>query len=179
MAIRLERIQVVEGDITALEVGVVVNAANSALSPGGGVCGAIHRAAGAELAAACAAIGHCPTGQACLTPGFNMTASFVAHAVGPVWSGGEAGEDALLASCYRRSLELARETGARSIAFPAISTGIFGFPADRAATVAVSSVIEFAEQYEQPERICLCCFTAESAELHRLALAARRPAVGE
>jgi O-acetyl-ADP-ribose deacetylase (regulator of RNase III) len=166
----LERIEVVEGDITALDVEAIVNAANERLAPGGGVCGAIHRAAGPELARACAAIGHCATGDAVVTPGFGLRARWVIHAVGPVWHGGGAGEDALLASAYRRSLELAAREGIKSIAFPAISTGIYGFPADRAAGIAVRTVAETLARQEIPERVVLCCFSSASAALHRRAL---------
>ncbi len=167
----VERIAVVEGDITALEVDAIVNAANERLAPGGGVCGAIHRAAGPELARACAAIGHCATGDAVVTPGFELRARWVIHAVGPIWQGGGVGEDALLASAYRRALERAAEVGAASVAFPAISTGIYGFPADRAASVAVRAVARFLAANAQPERIVLCCFGKESAERHSAALA--------
>ena len=127
-------------DITTLKVDAIVNAANSALEPGGGVCGAIHEAAGRELARACACLAPCPTGDARLTPGFNLAARFVIHTVGPMWSGGLAGEPELLESAYRRSLELARAEGLRSIAFPAISTGIFGYPLREATHIAVSTV---------------------------------------
>lgn len=167
----LARIEVVEGDITRLEVDAIVNAANDRLAPGGGVCGAIHRAAGPELARACAAIGHCATGDAVITPGFGLRARWVIHAVGPIWRGGGAGEDALLASAYRRSLERAAEAGAASVAFPAISTGIYGFPAERAAAIAVRTVAETLTRQRLPERVVLCCFGAASAQLHRAALA--------
>jgi O-acetyl-ADP-ribose deacetylase (regulator of RNase III) len=135
-------IEVWQGDITRLAgVDAIVNAANSALQAGGGVCGAIFAAAGrAELQAACDELGGCPTGQARATPGFALPAQFVIHAVGPVWHGGNAGEVELLASAYRSSLDVAEEVGARSVAFPAISTGIYGFPKDRAAMVAVGTV---------------------------------------
>ncbi len=167
----LDRIEVVEGDITTLDVEAIVNAANERLAPGGGVCGAIHRAAGPELARACAAIGHCATGDAVITPGFGLKARWVIHAVGPIWHGGGLGEDQLLASAYRRSLERAAERGVRSLAFPAISTGIYGFPADRAATIAVRTVADFLARHPLPERVILCCFGAASAEHHRTALA--------
>lgn len=134
-------IEAVLGDITTQEVDAVVNAANSRLGGGGGVDGAIHRAAGAaELRRACAALGGCATGDAKATPGFSLPARWIIHTVGPVWRGGGAGEEELLSSCYRRSLEVADELGARSVAFPAISTGIYGFPSDLAATVAVTTV---------------------------------------
>jgi O-acetyl-ADP-ribose deacetylase (regulator of RNase III) len=134
-------VEAVHGDITALDVDAVVNAANKALAGGGGVDGAIHRAAGArELHAACAALGGCETGDAKATPGFGLQARFIIHTVGPVWHGGDRDEERLLASCYRRSLEVAEEVGAVSVAFPAISTGVYGFPTGRAAEIAVTTV---------------------------------------
>jgi O-acetyl-ADP-ribose deacetylase len=126
-------------DITTLAVDAIVNAANRDLAPGGGVCGAIHRAAGPELVQACAAVAPCPTGQARLTLGFRLPARFVIHAVGPIWSGGHAGESALLASTYRSAMVLAKEAGVTSIAFPAISTGIYGYPLEEATRIAVST----------------------------------------
>lgn len=170
-----KRMTVVEADITGLDTDAIVNAANEHLAPGGGVCGAIHRAAGPALAADCAAIvkqsGPCPTGDARITPGHDLAARFVIHAVGPVWHGGGAGEDALLAGAYRASLLLARDRGLTSIAFPAISTGIFGFPAPRAAEIAVRTVADFLSQNALPDRVVFCCFGADSAALHRQALA--------
>ncbi len=135
------RLQAVLGDITAELVDAIVNAANSRLAGGGGVDGAIHRAAGtAELHAACAELGRCPPGEAKATPGFRLRARWIIHTVGPVWSGGNRDEAAVLASCYRRSLAVADELGARSVAFPAISTGVYGYPPDQAAEVAVGTV---------------------------------------
>jgi O-acetyl-ADP-ribose deacetylase (regulator of RNase III) len=168
--------RVVEGDITALDVDAIVNAANSRLAGGGGVDGAIHRAAGPELARACAAIGGCPTGDARITPGFRLKARHVIHAVGPVWQGGAAGEDRLLASCYRRALEIAAEHGLRSVAFPAISTGIYGFPPDRAAPIAVRTCAEALATHPDIAEVIFCCFSRDSARLYQEALAGFRPA---
>jgi len=136
----MSRIELHRGDITKLAVDAIVNAANEQLLPGGGVCGAIHRAAGPKLAEACRALGPCPTGSAVITPGFDLPARFVIHAVGPVWHGGGKGEAELLAGAYRSSLALCAERGLASIAFPAISTGIYGYPLDEAARVAVQAV---------------------------------------
>jgi O-acetyl-ADP-ribose deacetylase len=171
MAQALEQMRVVEGDITTLEVDAIVNAANAQLAPGGGVCGAIHRAAGPELAEACRRLGGCDTGDAKITPGFRLPARYVIHAVGPVWQGGSAGEDELLASCYRRALELAAEHGLRSVAFPAISTGIYGFPPERAAPIAVRSAADYLALHPELEAV-FCCFGRASTELHQRALAA-------
>src|SRR5689334_9235873 len=133
-------LEVIVADITTLDVDAIVNAANSGLSGGGGVDGAIHRAAGRELAPAARAAGPCPPGHAVMTPGFRLPARYAIHAVGPVWDGGDHGEDDVLASCYRTSLALAGDAGLTSIAFPAISTGIYGFPKDRAARIAHATV---------------------------------------
>jgi O-acetyl-ADP-ribose deacetylase (regulator of RNase III) len=168
-----ERLQIVRGDITRLDVDAVVNAANEALAPGGGVCGAIHAASGPGLAAECATLGGCPTGDARLTGGHGLPARWVVHAVGPVWRGGGAGEDESLASCYRRAVDLAADAGARSIAFPAISTGIFGFPLERATRIALAEVRDGLARHPALERIVLCCFSeADRAVYERLAAAA-------
>ncbi|HLS67926.1 MAG TPA: O-acetyl-ADP-ribose deacetylase [Kiloniellales bacterium] len=164
------RIEIVEDDITTLEVDAIVNAANERLLPGGGVCGAIHRAAGPGLAEACAALPQCPPGEARITPGFRLRASHVIHAVGPVWRGGKQGEAELLASAYRNSLQLAEQEGLDSIAFPAISTGIYGYPLEQATAVAVHSIREWIREHERPRRILLCAFDATVAETYRAAL---------
>ena len=148
-------------DITTLDVDAIVNAANTMLLPGGGVCGAIHRAAGWRLAAACIKVAPCPTGEARITPGFNLPARHVIHAVGPVWHGGGANEADLLASAYRSSLALARKDGLRSIAFPAISTGIYGYPLDAAARIAVAAVRSFAPA-GSIEQVIFACFNDEA-----------------
>lgn len=148
------RIDAIKGDITACQVDAVVNAANEALAGGGGVDGAIHRAAGAaDLHRACAELGGCPTGDAKATPGFGLPARFIIHAVGPRWRGGGHGEADLLASCYRRSLEVAEELGALSVAFPAISTGIYGYPADEAAAVAIRTLEETSTRVERVQLV--------------------------
>lgn len=167
-----DRIEIIDADITRLGVDAIVNAANEALAPGGGVCGAIHRAAGPELADACAALGGCPTGESKITPGFDLPARYVIHSVGPVWGGGERGEGQQLASCYRTALHLAAENGLASIAFPAISTGIYGFPPDRAALIAVRTVRETMPDVPGIARVVFCCFGEESRALHEAALAA-------
>jgi O-acetyl-ADP-ribose deacetylase (regulator of RNase III) len=164
-------LEVCVADLTTLEVDAIVNAANSSLRGGGGVDGAIHRAAGPELAAECRTLGGCPTGEARLTRGYRLPAGHVIHAVGPVWHGGDAGEDRLLASCYRASIAIARRQGFASLAFPAISTGIYGFPAERAAKIAVAAVAEaLTDGPGSLERIVFCCFSEAAAGLHRAAI---------
>lgn len=165
------RMSVIEADITTLALDAIVNAANESLLGGGGVDGAIHRAAGPDLLAECRAIGGCPTGEARITKGYRLKARHVIHTVGPVWRGGRQGEDDLLAGCYRRSLELARAHGIVSVAFPAISTGVYRFPPDRAAGIAVSTVAAFlAKEGQAMERVMFCCFSRESAGHHESAL---------
>lgn len=164
------RMRVIEADITSLRVDAIVNAANTGLHAGGGVCGAIHRAAGPELEAASLALGGCAVGDAKMTPGFRLPARFVIHAVGPVWRGGGEDEPELLASCYRRSLELAASHDLRSVAFPAISTGIFGFPPELAAPIAVRAVaVQLAAH--PTLSVTFCCFGGQSAALHERAVA--------
>ncbi len=161
------KLEIVVADITSLEVDAIVNAANPSLAGGGGVDGAIHRAAGPELAAAARRFAPCPTGDAVMTEGFRLAAAHVIHAVGPVWAGGEQGEPALLASCYARSLELAGGAGLASIAFPAISTGIYGYPKELGATVAVGTVSARVVDWPSIERVVFCCFSERDAALYR------------
>ena len=165
-----ERIAIAEGDITKLEVDAIVNAANESLLGGGGVDGAIHAAAGPELLAQCRTIGGCPTGEARITGGHRLAARHVIHTVGPVWQGGGRDEETLLAGCYRNSLALARDNGVRTIAFPAISTGVYRFPAVRAAEIAVHTVAGFLAENDLPESVVFCCFGRASADAHRAAL---------
>ena len=165
-----DRLEIYQGDITALDADAIVNAASDRLAPGGEVCGAIHRAAGPKLAKACRALGGCPTGEARITPGFQLKARHVIHAVGPVWHGGDQGEDAALAGAYRSSLELAEEHGLTAIAFPAISTGIYGFPLDRATGIAVAVCREHLAGGTSLERIVFAVFGAEAEAAYRQAL---------
>ena len=165
------RLEVCVADITTLAVDAIVNAANRALLGGGGVDGAIHRAAGPDLLAECRTLGGCETGGAKITRGYGLKAKHVIHAVGPVWSGGDEGEEALLASCYRTALQLAGAHRLSSIAFPAISTGIYRFPPDLAARIAVGTVAsELASKPRGIERVVFCCFALEAAEHHIAAL---------
>ena len=167
------RLEAIEADITTLAADAIVNAANERLLGGGGVDGAIHRAAGPQLLQACRAIGGCPTGQARITPGFRLPARFVIHTVGPVWQGGGRGEAALLASCYRSSLALAVEHGVATLAFPAISTGVYGYPLQAATRVAVAMVAEVLAAEPRIERVTFCCFGAAALAAYRNELATR------
>jgi O-acetyl-ADP-ribose deacetylase (regulator of RNase III) len=165
------RSEIIEGDITRLDVDAIVNAANRTLLGGGGVDGAIHRAAGPELREACKALGGCATGEAKITPGFKLPARYVIHPVGPVWGGGERGEDRLLADCYRNSFALALRHGLTSIAYPAISTGAYRFPPDRAALIAVRTIHAALDETDTMQRVVFCCFGAESRRHHEAAFA--------
>jgi O-acetyl-ADP-ribose deacetylase len=168
--LKVVNLRAVHGDIVSLDVDVIVNAANSTLLGGGGVDGAIHDAAGPELFEACKLLGGCETGDAKITPGFRLKAKYIVHAVGPVWRGGGRGEPAELASCYRRSLELAAEKRAQSIAFPSISTGAFGYPAEIAAPAAIAEVRGFAMEPSSLRDVVFCCFSAEDYSLYRALL---------
>ncbi|MCH9049925.1 MAG: O-acetyl-ADP-ribose deacetylase [Proteobacteria bacterium] len=162
-----ERIEVVADDITRLELDAIVNAADTSLLGGGGVDGAIHRAAGPELVDECRTLGGCSTGEAKITKGYGLPADWVIHTVGPVWHGGKADEDQLLADCYRNSLELARQHQIRSIAFPSISTGAYRFPFELAAKIAIETVVDFLETDEEIRKIVFCCFAEDAARTYR------------
>lgn len=163
-------IEAIQGDITALALDAIVNAANESLLGGGGVDGAIHRAAGPGLLEECRKLGGCPTGAARITGGHRLKARHVVHAVGPVWHGGTHGEDALLAGCYRACFALAAQHGIRSIAFPAISTGVYRFPRDRACRIAVAETRAFTVRSTAVARVVFCCFDAETLALYRAEL---------
>ena len=173
-----DRIEVVVGDITHLAVDAIVNAANTSLLGGGGVDGAIHRAAGSKLLAECRTLGGCATGSAKITAGYHLPAHHVIHAVGPVWGGdesvklGDCHADVLLASCYQTALDLAREKGVETIAFPCISTGVYRFPKERAARIALGHVLGFLKSSATPRRVTFCCFAESDAEIYRRLIAA-------
>jgi O-acetyl-ADP-ribose deacetylase len=167
----MKRIELIRGDITKVEADAVVNAANSSLLGGGGVDGAIHRAAGPQLLEACRNLNGCPTGEAKITEGFNLNAKYVIHTVGPVWRGGNANEAELLEKCYMNSLELAAMHSVKRIAFPNISTGVYGFPKDRAAEIAVNSVKSWLESHPAPELVIFVVFDEENAEIYNHILA--------
>lgn len=161
------KIRLFRGDITSLKVDAVVNAANISLLGGGGVDGAIHRAAGKELLAECRKLNGCATGDAKITKGYNLPAKFIIHTVGPVWHGGKSGEPDKLASCYRRSLQLAVENGIKTIAFPNISTGIYGYPKKEAAKIAIQTVTSFLENNNEINQVIFCIFDNENFEYYR------------
>ncbi|HEY5604685.1 MAG TPA: O-acetyl-ADP-ribose deacetylase [Gammaproteobacteria bacterium] len=161
-------LEIIQADIITLKVDAIVNAANSSLLGGGGVDGAIHRAAGPQLVEACRPLGGCPTGEARITPGFKLPAKFVIHTVGPVWRGGKRDESGLLESCYRRSLDLALENHIRSIAFPAISTGVYGYPKPEAARIALRVLKEYEDRFD---RIIACCHSHGDVAMYQAAMA--------
>lgn len=165
-------IRAVRADITTLKVDAIVNAANASLLGGGGVDGAIHRVAGPELLDTCRALGGCRTGEAKITKGYRLPATFVIHTVGPVWNGGTHGEANLLASCYRNSLKLAIQNHCRSIAFPSVSTGVYGYPIEQAAAIAVTTVRETPPEESCIEEVIFCCFSEHDLDVYRKALAA-------
>ena len=165
-----EHITVIAGDIAQQRVEAIVNAANTSLLGGGGVDGAIHRAAGPELLAECRTLGGCVTGQAKITRGYKLPAQWVIHTVGPVWHDGQHGEDELLASCYRSCFALVEQHGIKTVAFPSISTGAYGFPMDRAARIAVRETTNFLDRNQPVEKVVLVCFGASALEIHQAAL---------
>ena len=167
----IERIKIIQTDITTLKVDAIVNAANKTLLGGGGVDGAIHRAAGPKLLDECRTLNGCETGEAKITSGYNLKAKHVIHTVGPVWSGGKRGEADLLASCYRNSLQLAAENGIKTIAFPSISTGVYGYPIEQASAIAVSEVKKFLETDSSIEKVIFVCFSDYDLEVYRGQLA--------
>ncbi len=163
----LEQVEIIQGDITRLEVEAIVNAANEKLLGGGGVDGAIHRAAGPELLKACRELDGCPTGEAKITKGYNLPARYVIHTVGPVWQGGGSNENNLLASCYRNSLQLAVDHNLRSIAFPSISTGVYRFPIKLASRIALRVIFDFVETEEAAPRVVMTCFSGQDLDIYR------------
>ena len=166
----VERVSVIQGDITQLQVDAIVNAANNSLLGGGGVDGAIHRAAGSELIKECRKLNGCATGEAKITKGYKLPAKWVIHTVGPVWRGGTQGEDEMLARCYRNSLALAEQYDIKTIAFPAISTGVYGFPVERSAKIAVSEIQQFLQTNTSGSQVILVCFSKSSYDCYLSAM---------
>ena len=164
------RIQIIRGDITKQKVDAIVNAANCSLLGGGGVDGAIHRAAGPELLAECRGLNGCETGKAKITKGYNLMAKYVIHTPGPVWHGGSHNEPELLASCYRSCLELASENGCKTVDFPSISTGVYAFPLDKAAPIAINAIAEYLSEHPEIERVRMVCFDDRTAQHYKNAL---------
>ncbi len=162
-------IEIVQGDITRMEVDAIVNAANQSLLGGGGVDGAIHRAAGPQLLEECRTLGGCATGEAKITSAYNLPARLVIHTVGPVWHGGDCNEDNLLASCYQKSLQLAQSHQVRSLAFPSISTGVYRFPIERASRIALRVMMEHLHSQDNPPRIVIACFSEQDLDVYRKA----------
>lgn len=167
----MNRIELIRGDITRVEADAIVNAANSSLLGGGGVDGAIHRAAGPALLEACRKLNGCPAGEARITDGFNLKALYVIHTVGPVWRGGNSGEASLLGKCYTNSLQLAADYSLEKVAFPNISTGAYGFPKEQAAEIAINSVNEWLETHSKPEKVIFVVFDEDNAEIYNQLLA--------
>lgn len=165
-----ERIELIDGDITRQQVDAIVNAANNSLLGGGGVDGAIHRAAGPELLAECRTLNGCPTGEAKITKGYRLPAKFVIHTVGPIWRGGDSNEAQLLENCYKNSLKLAVENGIKTIAFPSISTGVYGFPIERASRIALNTAKSFLEKNESIQKIMFVCFGSHDYQVYQRAI---------
>ena len=168
---RMNHIEIIRGDITKQAVDAIVNAANCSLLGGGGVDGAIHRAAGPELLAECRTLHGCKTGKAKITKGYRLPARYVIHTPGPIWYGGDSGEEELLASCYRSCLELASESGCRTVDFPSISTGVYHFPLDRASRIAVGTIKAYLDEHPEIERVRMVCFDARTEAAYAAALA--------
>ena len=175
MGTLLDRIQILTRDISKFEIDAIVNAANESLLGGGGVDGAIHRAAGPELLEECRKLGGCPTGMAKITAGYKLSAKYVIHTVGPVWNGGKRNEDNLLRSCYKTSLALAAEHHIHLVAFPAISTGVYHFPKERAANIAVKETLAWLKGHDLPDKVIFCCFSEGDAEIYRQTIGSLEP----